>query len=74
MQTPVLEPPNTVSTPLDAEQTTQDVLEKYQQFVNPTQVALLKIGGFDHIEDHAEGVYITDLDVTRRWCRRSKTN
>ena len=62
MQTPVLEPANTVSTPLDAEQTTQDVLEKYQQFVNPTQVALLKIGGFDHIEDHAEGVYITDLD------------
>ena len=40
-------------TEFDAERITQDVVEKYQQFVNPTQVALLKIGGFDHIE--AEG-------------------
>jgi putrescine aminotransferase len=41
---------------------TEDVIEKYQQYVNPTQVALLKVGGFDHVEDSAEGVTITDLD------------
>src|SRR5579875_3492556 len=47
---------------LDAETTTQDVIEKYQQFVNPTQVALLKIGGFDHVEAQADGVTLTDLE------------
>lgn len=51
---------------LDAEQNaeavTLDVIEKYQKFVNPTQVALLKVGGFDHIEAAAEGVTLTDLD------------
>ena len=41
---------------------TDDVVEKYQKFVNPTQVALLKIGGFDHIEHSASGTKITDLD------------
>jgi len=41
---------------------TQDVIEKYQKFVNPTQVALLKVGGFDHIEHRAEGVTLTDLE------------
>ncbi|MBV9851387.1 MAG: aminotransferase class III-fold pyridoxal phosphate-dependent enzyme [Armatimonadetes bacterium] len=46
----------------NAEQITQDVIEKYQRFVNPTQVALLKIGGYDHIEHRAEGVVVTDLD------------
>jgi putrescine aminotransferase len=45
-----------------AEEITRDVIEKYHNFVNPTQVALLKIGGFDHIEAFAEGVYITDLE------------
>ena len=45
-----------------AEAITQDVIEKYQKFVNPTQVALLKVGGFDHIEHRAEGVTITDLE------------
>ena len=49
-------------TPQQAEAITQDVIEKYQKFVNPTQVALLKVGGFDHIEHHAEGVTLTDLD------------
>ena len=49
-------------TPHQAEAITQDVIEKYQKFVNPTQVALLKVGGFDHIEHHAEGVTLTDLD------------
>ena len=44
------------------EQITQDVIEKYQKFVNPTQVALLKIGGYDHIEHQAEGVLVGDLD------------
>jgi putrescine aminotransferase len=47
---------------IDVEAVTEDVIEKYQQFVNPTQVALLKVGGFDHIEHIAEGVTITDLD------------
>ncbi|HEX5322394.1 MAG TPA: aminotransferase class III-fold pyridoxal phosphate-dependent enzyme, partial [Capsulimonadaceae bacterium] len=47
---------------IDAEQVTQDVIEKYQQYVNPTQVALLKIGGYDHIEWSAEGCTVTDLE------------
>jgi len=46
----------------EAEAVTQDVIEKYQQFVNPTQVALLKVGGFDHIEACAQGVTLTDLE------------
>ena len=46
----------------DAEAVTQDVIEKYQKFVNPTQVALLKVGGFDHIEACAEGMTLTDLE------------
>ncbi len=49
-------------TPAEVEAITQDVIEKYQKFVNPTQVALLKVGGFDHIEHHAEGVTLTDLE------------
>ena len=49
-------------TPQEVEAVTQDVIEKYQKFVNPTQVALLKVGGFDHIEHHAEGVTLTDLE------------
>ena len=49
-------------TPTQAEAVTQDVIEKYQKYVNPTQVALLKVGGFDHIEHRAEGVTITDLE------------
>lgn len=48
-----------------AEAITKDVIDKYQKFVNPTQVALLKIGGFDHVEAFAEGVYLTDLDGNR---------
>ncbi len=51
--------------PLDAEAVTADVMDKYQQFVSPTQVALLKIAGFDHIEAHAEGVTITDAEGNR---------
>ena len=49
-------------TPQQVEAITQDVIEKYQNFVNPTQVALLKVGGFDHIEHCAEGVTLTDLE------------
>ena len=49
-------------TPAQVEAMTQDAIEKYQKFVNPTQVALLKVGGFDHIEAHAEGVMLTDLE------------
>lgn len=41
---------------------TEDVIEKYQNFVNPTQVALLKLGGFDHVEHSASGVRLTDWD------------
>jgi putrescine aminotransferase len=48
-----------------ADEITRDVIEKYHNFVNPTQVALLKIGGFDHIEAFAEGVYLTDLEGNR---------
>lgn len=48
--------------PTEIERLTQDIIEKYGQFVNPTQVALLKLGGFDHIEHQADGVTITDLD------------
>ena len=51
-----------LNAPQDAEAVTLDVIEKYQKFVNPTQVALLKVGGFDHIEASAEGVTLTDLD------------
>jgi putrescine aminotransferase len=47
---------------IDAEQVTQDVIEKYQKYVNPTQVALLKIGGYDHIEWTACGCTVTDLE------------
>ncbi|MGO8671897.1 MAG: aspartate aminotransferase family protein [Capsulimonadaceae bacterium] len=50
---------------IDVDTVTQDVIEKYHQYVNPTQVALLKIAGFDHIEHTAEGVIITDLDGNR---------
>ena len=46
----------------DADAVTQDVIEKYQKFVNPTQVALLKVGGFDHIEASASGMTLTDLE------------
>jgi putrescine aminotransferase len=46
----------------DADVNTQDVIEKYQKFVNPTQVALLKIGGYDHIEHSAQGCIVTDLE------------
>jgi len=45
---------------LNAENAVQDVIEKYQKFVNPLQAALLKIGGFDHIETTASGCVITD--------------
>ncbi|MGI4788111.1 MAG: aminotransferase class III-fold pyridoxal phosphate-dependent enzyme [Janthinobacterium lividum] len=51
-------------TPNEAELVTQDVIDKYQKFVNPTQIALLKVGGFDHIEASAEGVILTDLEGT----------
>ena len=46
----------------DVDAVTLDVIENYQNHVNPTQVALLKIGGFDHIEAFAEGAVITDLE------------
>lgn len=44
------------------DQITARVIEQYQSFLNPTQVALLKIGGFDHVEHRGEGVYLYDLD------------
>jgi len=65
MQNALLDTPRAAAASPDAEQVTQDVIEKYQQFVNPTQVALLKIGGFDHIEHQADGVWITDLEGNR---------
>ena len=65
MQNALLDGPRFAAALPDAEAVTQDVIEKYQQFVNPTQVALLKIGGFDHIEHEASGVWITDLEGNR---------
>ena len=46
----------------NAQSITDEVIAKYQKHVNPTQVALLKIGGFDHIEQTASGTTVTDLD------------
>jgi putrescine aminotransferase len=46
----------------DSSTITDDVIEKYQKYVNPTQVALLRIAGFDHIEHSANGTRITDLE------------
>lgn len=56
-----VDPRQDASSP-SVESITEDVIDKYQQFVNPTLVALLKVGGFDHIEHIAEGVRIADLD------------
>jgi putrescine aminotransferase len=50
----------TETTDLEHEAAVQDVIEKYQKYVNPLQAALLKIGGFDHIETFASGSIITD--------------
>jgi putrescine aminotransferase len=44
----------------NSERLVQDVIEKYQKYVNPLQAALLKMGGFDHIETTATGCVITD--------------
>jgi putrescine aminotransferase len=45
---------------LTGEADVQDIIEKYQKYVNPLQAALLKMGGFDHIETLASGSVITD--------------
>ena len=50
----------TASNTLANEKAVQDVIEKYQKYVNPLQAALLKIGGFDHIETTADGCIIID--------------
>jgi putrescine aminotransferase len=48
--------------PAAIERLTRDTIDKYQNHLNPTQVALLKVGGYDHIEHIAEGITLTDLE------------
>ncbi len=50
--------------PADAQNITQSVIEKYHEYVNPTQVALLKMGGFDHVEWDAQGCVVRDIEGT----------
>jgi putrescine aminotransferase len=44
---------------------TERVIEQYQNYVNPSMVALLKIAGFDRVEYEADGTVITDLEGER---------
>ena len=41
---------------------TEETIEKYQKYVNPTQVALLKVGGFDKIEWEGCGAVLRDAE------------
>ena len=49
---------------MDADALTADVAEKYQKFVNPTALALLKIAGFDKVEWSGTGATLTDIHGT----------
>ena len=48
--------------PREAQRITDETVEKYQKYVNPTLVSLLKLGGFDKIEWEGCGAVIKDLD------------
>jgi len=39
-----------------------EVAEKYIKYVNPTALNLLRLAGFDKVEDHGSGAVLTDLD------------
>ncbi len=46
---------------MDADTLTADVAAKYAKFVNPTALALLKMGGFDRVEWQGCGAVLTDV-------------
>lgn len=48
--------------PGDAERITQETIEKYARYVNPTALNLLKLAGFDKIEWSGRGATLTDLN------------
>jgi len=47
--------------PDDVQRITDETIEKYQKYVNPTALALLKLGGFDKIEWEGCGATIRDI-------------
>ena len=46
----------------EAQRITEETVEKYQNYVNPTLLGLLKLGGFDKIEWEGCGAVIRDLE------------
>jgi putrescine aminotransferase len=48
----------------DAERITLETAEKYQKYVNPTALALLRLGGFDKVEWEGCGATLKDLNGT----------
>lgn len=48
----------------DIEKITQETAEKYQKYVNPTALGLLRLGGFDRVEAEGCGAIIRDLSGT----------
>jgi putrescine aminotransferase len=46
----------------EAERITQETAEKYQKYVNPTALGLLRLGGFDKVEVEGCGAMLKDLD------------
>ncbi len=46
----------------ESQRITEETIEKYQKYVNPTLVGLLKLAGFDKIEWEGCGAVIRDLD------------
>ncbi|MFC1530258.1 aspartate aminotransferase family protein [Gemmatimonadota bacterium] len=44
---------------------TEEILEKYRRYLNPSFVRLLKFAGYDSVETEAEGVYIRDDEGNR---------
>ena len=50
--------------PQEAERITQETVEKYAKYVNPTALNLLRLGGFDKIEWEGCGATLKDLNGT----------
>ncbi len=46
----------------EAQRITEETIEKYQNYVNPTLLGLLKLGGFDKIEWEGCGAVLRDLE------------
>jgi putrescine aminotransferase len=59
-----MDTPSDLPSPQDAERITQETIEKYARYVNPTALNLLKLAGFDKIEWRGCGATITDLQGT----------